>query len=316
MTTNERFLGIDVSKAHLDLAWHHDAKVERIENSPRALDALCKALRENPPTLIVCEATGGYHAALLAVLLAAELPIVAVNPRQVRDFARACGTLEKTDAVDARLLARFAASVRPVVRAAGTDGAFRELVGRRRQLMEMLVAEGNRLEHATTKAVRRDVQAHIEWLKKRLRDVNRDLDKAIEKHPQWDARVELLESVPGVGRVTAVTLLSALPELGHVDRKAIAKLVGVAPLAEDSGRRVGKRRVWGGRAEVRAVLYMATLVATRHNKTLGAYYRALLSRGKEKKVALVACMHKLLTTLNAMLRTQTAWQPRQFASTA
>lgn len=314
--SSERFVGIDVAKAHLDVAWNDAPAVTRVANDAPALEALVRDLRAGGAALVVCEATGGYHAALLAALLAAGVPAVAVNPRQARDFARACGLLEKTDAVDARALAQFAARVRPPVRATAPDApdaAFGELVARRRQLVEMLVAERNRLEHASSKAVVRDVRAHIDWLKKRLRDVDKDLDCAVQAHPRWDARLELLESVPGVGRVTALTLLSALPELGTVDRKAIAKLAGVAPLSDDSGRRTGKRRIWGGRAEVRAVLYMATLVATRHNAPIREAYAALKARGKEKKVALVACMHKLLTILNAIARTSTPWQPQRAA---
>jgi transposase len=311
MTSTERFVGIDVAKDHLDYAWNDGPDVRQEKNDPAGVERLTKELLGAKPTLVVLEATGGYQVPILASLLAAGIPAVAVNPRQARDFARAVGLLEKTDAVDARMLARFAASVRPEVRirpANAPDDAFNELLARRRQIIEMLGAERNRLAQARSKKVIRDVKAHVDWLKKRLRDVDKELDSEITKHPNWDARMELIESAKGVGRVTAMTLLSAVPELGMLGRKAIAKLVGVAPLADDSGKQRGKRSIWGGRSEVRAVLYMAALTATKRNPVIRDFYQQLLKRGKEKKLAIVACMRKLLVILNAMVRSNSTWR--------
>jgi transposase len=227
-----------------------------------------------------------------------------VNPRQVRDFAKALGKLEKTDKVDAKVLALFAERIRPETRPAldADTQEFQDLLARRRQLTEMLVAEKNRLHQAESKAVRRSIENLIDWLKKQLRDMDKDLENRLRNCPAWNPRVELLESVKGVGRLTSMTLLSELPELGTLNRKQIAKLVGVAPLSRDSGTRRGLRATWGGRATARSSLYMATLVATRHNPVIRDFYARLLARGKAKKVALVAAMRKLLVILNAMLR--------------
>ena len=242
--------------------------------------------------------------------MTAGLPVVVVNPRQVRDFAKATGTLAKTDALDAAVLAHFAAAVRPTPRPlpdAATQ-SLAALVTRRRQLVEMLTAERNRLGSAP-RVLRAEIQAHITWLKRRLGRLDADLHQAIRTSPAWRVQDDLLQSVPGVGPVLAVTLLASLPELGTLNRKAIAALVGVAPLNRDSGTRQGRRMVWGGRAAVRAVLYMGTLVAVRHNPVLRAFYQRLRAVGKLPKVALTACMRKLLTILNAMLKQQTRWNP-------
>jgi transposase len=297
------FAGIDVAKAHLDLAINDEATCERFRNDDDGIAKLTEQLRARRATLVVLEATGGYQRKVLAELLAAGIAAVAVNPRQVRDFAKALGKLEKTDEVDARVLALFAERIRPETRPVvdETTQEFQALLARRRQLTEMLVSEKNRL-HQAIKAVRRSIQAHIDWLKKQLRDTDKDLEDRLRDCPAWNPRVELLQSEPGVGRLTSMTLLSELPELGTLNRKQIAKLVGLAPLSRDSGTRRGQRATWGGRATARRSLYMATLVATRHNPIIREYYARLLARGKAKKVALVAAMRKLLVILNAMLR--------------
>jgi transposase len=298
-----RNVGIDVSKAHLDVAVAGEAESTRYTNDEDGIAKLVAWLRDGHVERVVLEATGGYQRQVLAALLAAEVPAVAVNPRQARDFAKALGKLEKTDEVDARMLALFAERIRPEVRPLvdETTREFQELLARRRQLNEMLVAEKNRL-HQATKAVRRSIKSHIDWLKAQLRDTDKDIENGLRNCPAWDVQVQLLESLPGVGRITSMTLLAELPELGTLNRKKIAKLVGVAPLNQDSGKSSGRRSTWGGRATVRAPLYMATLVATRHNPVIRAFYARLLSRGKAKKVALVAAMRKLLTILNAKLR--------------
>lgn len=298
------FVGIDVAKAHLDVFISGDARSTTFDNDDDGIAKLARSLASRAPTLIVMEATGGYQRRLLAELLDRGLPAVAVNPRQVRDFARAMGTLEKTDAVDARLLMLFAERIKPEVRAQPDAQArrFEEVLVRRRQLVEMRVSEKNRLQQAQTKGVRQDIQAHLTWLKKRLKEVDGDLDRQVDRCPAWDARVDLLQSQKGIGRVTALTLAAELPELGRLNRREIAKLVGVAPLANDSGTKRGKRSVWGGRASARTALYMATLAAARFNTTIAAFYKRLVDAGKPKKVAMIACMRKLLTILNAIMR--------------
>ena len=232
------------------------------------------------------------------------------NPRQIRDFARATGQLAKTDAIDAGVLALFAERVRPEPRPLADEArqALEALVTRRRQVTEMLVAEKNRLGHARP-PIRRGITAHIRWLERQLSDVDRDLDEAVRQSPLWRSQDDLFQSVPGVGPITSRTLLAQLPELGQLDRKAIAALVGVAPLARDSGRLRGRRTIWGGRAPVRAVLYMATIAAARCNPLIRTFYQRLRAAGKAPKVAVIACMRKLLTILNAMARTQTPWRP-------
>jgi transposase len=254
------------------------------------------------------EATGGYENAAVASLAAAGLPVVVVNPRQVRDFAKATGTLAKTDRVDAQILALFAERVRPVVRPIPSRQTriLDALLTRRRQLLEMITAERNRFAMSVD-PIRKDIQKHIRWLKCRVADVEKELDQTIESSPIWRIREDLLRSVPGVGPVLSRTLVADLPELGSLNRKQIAALVGVAPLSRDSGTKRGKRMVWGGRAPVRAVLYMGTLVAAKHNPVIQEFYARLLATGKPKKVALTACMRKLLVILNAMVRSNTRW---------
>jgi transposase len=303
------FVGIDVAKADLAVAVRPQTEAWIVPNDDKGIQDLVARVRAIAPTLLVLEATGGYERPLVAALAAASLPLVVANPRQVRDFARATGQLAKTDSIDASILALFAERVRPEPRPLSDDAtqALDALLTRRRQLLEMLVAERNRLTHARP-AIRRDIAQHVRWLERRLRDVDTDLDQAIQTSPVWRAKENLLRSAPGVGPVLSRTLIGDLPELGTLNRKQIAALVGVAPLARDSGTLKGKRLVWGGRAPVRAVLYMAALVATRRNPIIRRFYQRLLATGKPKKLALTACMRKLLTILNAMMRTQTTWR--------
>jgi transposase len=304
------FIGIDVAKAQLEFACLPSGETGRVRNDETGVLELvtrCGALR---PTLVVCEATGGYEAPLVAALATARLPVVIANPRQVRDFAKATGQLAKTDAIDARVLALFAERVRPEPRPLPDDAvtALEALLTRRRQLVEMLTAEKNRLLLARG-PVRRDLQQHIRFLERRLREVDDDLHTAVKASPVWRVKDDLLQSVPGVGRVVSLTLLAQLPELGRLSHKEIAALVGVAPLNRDSGTVRGKRLVYGGRAPVRAVLYMAALVASRRNPVIRAFYERLRAAGKPAKVALTACMRKLLTILNAIARDGRPWQP-------
>ena len=309
------FLGIDVAKAQLEFACRPGGETGTVPNDEVGIRALVGQARDLTPTLIVLEATGGYEAAVVAALATAGLPVVVANPRQVRDFAKATGQLAKTDALDAQVLALFAERVRPTPRALPDDAvqALDALLTRRRQLVEMLTAERNRLLVARP-TVRRDLQQHIGYLERRLREADGDLHTAVKASPLWRVKDDLLQSVPGVGRVVSLTLLAELPELGRLSHKEIAALVGVAPLNRDSGTLRGKRLVYGGRAPVRAALYMAALVASKCNPVIRAFYQRLRAAGKPAKVALTACMRKLLTILNAMARSGTPWQPdRQLA---
>jgi transposase len=304
------FVGIDVSKQQLDVAVRPRGETWTVAHDEAGLSALVVRLRARAPTLIVLEATGGWEVALAGALATAGLPVAVVNPRQVRDFARSTGTLAKTDRLDAQLLAQFADAVRPEPRPL-PDAQAQELTAllqRRRQLVEMLTAEKNRLTFAARR-IRPQLQAHIEWLHKQLAQFDDDLRQLVRASPLWREKDDLLRSAPGVGPVLSTTLLAALPELGRLTRQQIAALVGVAPLNRDSGTLRGRRTVWGGRAHVRAVLYMSTLVATRHNPVVAAFYRRLRAAGKAPKLALTACMRKLLTILNAMLKHHTRWAP-------
>lgn len=304
------FIGLDVAKAHLDGAQHPGDRTFRVAHDEAGLTALVSELRAIHPTLIVLEATGGYETDVAAALTLADLPVAIVNPRQVRDFAKALGRLAKTDAIDARVLALFADRVRPEPRPLPDPAqqALTALVARRRQLVDMLTAERNRLAFARG-AIRADLRQHIHWLERRLHDTDGHLTQGICESPLWRAQDNLLRSVPGIGPVTASSLIAYLPELGDLTRRQIAALVGCAPLNRDSGPRRGTRRTWGGRATVRAPLYVATLVATRCNPTIRAFYRRLRAAGKAHKLALIAAMRKLLTILNAMMKHQQRWTP-------
>jgi transposase len=303
------FVGIDVSKRELDVDSYPQPQRRHWVNDEVGRAEAVAYIQGLEPSGIVVEATGGFESALVAELAARQLPVVVVNPRQVRDFAKAIGVLAKTDKVDAQVLARFAQAVRPPLRALpGAQSA--ELVAvlaRRRQIVEMIGAESNRLASASTR-IAKDIRRHIVWLRKRLRETDDDLDQQIRRSALWRHKSELLASVPGVGPVTTTTMLAQLPELGSLDRRAISGLVGVCPYSRDSGSMRGSRSIWGGRAHVRAALYMATLVATRHNPVIRAYYRKLLTAGKLKKVALVACMRKLLVILNAIIKYDQPWR--------
>jgi transposase len=307
MTT---YLGLDIAKAHVDVAVRPTGEVAQFPNDAAGHAALVAWATPRAPAGIVLEATGGYERAVVVALTAAQLPVAVVNPRQVRDFARSTGQLAKTDRLDAAVLALFAERVQPAVRplSDAATAELAELITRRRQLVEMLTMERNRLPLVRTR-VRREVQAHITWLERRVTATDDDLRDAIEASPVWRVQEDLLRSVPGVGPVVSRTLLALLPELGQLNRKQIAALVGVAPLARDSGTWRGRRAVWGGRASVRRVLYMAALVASRRNPVIRALYTRLVAAGKPAKVALVACMRKLLTILNAMLSAGTPWRP-------
>jgi transposase len=310
MTRADRFVGIDVAQATLEIAVRPTGESWQVANDEVAFGALVDRLRELVPTLIVLEATGGIQLPVVGALAAAGLPVVAMNPRQVRDFAKATGKLAKTDRIDAQVLAHFADAVRPEVRPL-PDAATRELailVARRRQLLEMRVAEQNR-SRGVPPRIRAQIREHIAWLNRCLAELDRELGQLVRSSPVWQERVDLLRSTPGVGPVLSATILADLPELGSLSHKQIAALVGLAPLNQDSGNKRGKRVVWGGRASVRGALYMATLVATRHNPMISAFYQRLLATHKPKKLALTACMHKLLTILNAMVRSQTRWAP-------
>lgn len=305
-------VGIDVSKQVFAIAVQPSGEQWTSGASSEALDAMVARLTALAPQVIVVEATGGYERALVAACATAGLPIAVINPRQVRAFAQALGHTAKTDAIDAQVLAAFAYRIQPAPRPLpdAATAALAALVTRRRQLLEMLGAERRRLEQApATGAIARDLRNHIRWLERRVTDVDDEIGGAIEQSPVWRVHEDLLRSVPGIGPVTARTLLAELPELGRLDRRAIAALVGVAPYNCDSGQQRGQRHIWGGRPAVRASVYMAALVATRHNPVLARFYQRLRAAGKRPKVALVATMRKLLTILNAMLKQQRPWTP-------
>jgi transposase len=306
-------VGIDIAKARLDVYVSTTDQYEQYSNTPADRERLLVALQAQQPTLIVLEATGGLERLLVAELAAAKLPVVVVNPRQVRDFAKATGQLAKTDALDARVLAAFGAAVKPALRPLPDEASLElaELLTRRRQLVDMLAAEKIRLKQATGKTLRRDLKAHIEWLEKRVRSSDGGLRQAVESSPVWQAKYDRLSEVKGIGPVASMTLLALVPELGTLDRKRIAALVGVAPFNCDSGTLRGRRRIWGGRKEVRRVLYMATLGAIRgRNPAIMEMYQRLKAAGKPGKVVIVACMRKLLVVLNAMLRDQAPFQTK------
>lgn len=302
-------VGIDVAKARLDIALRPTDEHWQVANTAAGITALLARLRPLAPALIVLEASGGWELLAATALAEAGLPVAVVNPRQVRDFAKAIGQLAKTDALDAALLAHFGAVVRPTPRPLpeAEAQALSALLARRRQVLAMLTAERQRLGTARP-PVRGRVQAHIAFLEQELADLDDELGRTIRASPIWRETEDLLRSVPGVGPVVARTLLADLPELGRLDRKQIGALVGLAPLTCDSGTLRGRRIIWGGRGRVRSALYMAALAAMRHNPVIRAFYTRLLAEGKPKMVALTACMHKLLTILNAIARHRTPWR--------
>ncbi len=313
--SSELFIGIDICKARLDVADNANSLPWSVANNDAGIAALVERLHVLHPTLIVMEATGGLETLLYAALTTAGLPAVVMNPRQVRDFAKALGTLAKTDALDARILARFGAAIQPAVRPMkdATTQELTALVTRRRQLLAMQTAEKTRFQQAA-KWIRKDINAHIKALENRIKQIEGHIAEIIKKTPGWKEKDSLLRSVPGVGNVLSMNLLSSLTELGTLNRREIATLVGVAPLNRDSGNVRGNRRVWGGRAQVRAALYMAALSASRFNPVIKTFYQRLIAQGKKPKVALTACMRKLLVILNTMVKTQTAWNPNQYST--
>jgi transposase len=312
----EVFVGIDVSKARLDVAVLPNDETWSTTNDDEGIASLVVKLQERAPSLVLLEATGGLERRVLARLAGAGLPAMAINPRNVRDFAKSLGKLAKTDRIDAIVLARFAQAVRPALRPIADEQTqdLQAQLTRRRQIVEMMVAERNRLLATDTNKVRKMIKAHIEYLKKELSINDYDLDQTIKQTPVWLEKVDLLESTPGVGRVTASTLIALLPELGTLGRKQIASLVGVAPFNRDSGAMKGRRAIWGGRAAVRSVLYMAALTAKKWNPTIRALYDRLKAAGKPTKVALVACTRKLLTILNAILRDGSPWRDQELSA--
>lgn len=305
------FIGIDVAKDHLDVHILPTGEAFRLPHDGPGLTTLLDRVRPLAPTLLVLEATGGYEIPVAATLAGAGLPVAVVNPRQVRDFARATGQLAKTDPLDAHVIARFAQAVRPTPRPVPDEQAraLGELVARRRQLVDMLGAELNRRRLLREPRVRRQLDAHIGWLEDALRRLDHDLTTLLRATPAWREAEDLLRSVPGIGPITATTLIASLPELGRLDRRRIAALVGLAPFARDSGAFRGRRMITGGRAPIRKVLFMATLTAIQHNPAIAAFYRRLVATGRPGKVALTAAMRKLLTILNAILRDRRPWIP-------
>ncbi len=302
-------VGIDVSKESLDIAVRPTGETWNCTQSSDDLEALAKRVAEIGPALVVLEATGGLEMPIAAEMSSADVPVAIVNPRHVRDFAKAIGKLAKTDAIDALVLARFAEAVQPEARPLpdAKTQELKALLARRRQLIVMITAEKNRLHQARITKVSTSIRRTISMLQKQLKAIDTDLDRMIRASESWRAKEDLLRSVPGVGKILALTLITELPELGKLNRKQIAALVGVAPLNRDSGTFRGTRRVWGGRAAVRTCLYMATLTAAHHNPVIRESYRRLLAKGKPKKVALTACMRKLLVTLNVMIRDHRTW---------
>lgn len=316
---NTLTIGIDISKDSLDLAAYPSKETWQVPYQPDQLPALVTQLTALAPHRIIVEATGGLEVLLVTHLAAAGLPVVVINPRQGRDFARATGQYAKTDRVDARGLAQFGAVLQPPVRPLPDEQtrAFEALLTRRRQLVEMLVAEKNRVAALTHQpSLQAQITIHIRWLEEHLASLDDDLQTQLEQSPVWQQKDQLLRSVPGIGEVTSRTLLACLPELGQLTHKQIGALVGVVPFVRQSGQWQGGAHIRGGRLEVRVVLYMATLTAVRWNPTIKAFYDRLVANGKKKKVALTACMHKLLTILNAMMRHQQAWQPPPLTASA
>ncbi len=308
----EKFVGIDVSKATLDVCIEPAIQSLLVAYDEAGIRQIVEHLNEVSPTLIVIEATGGLEVRIATELASKGLPVAVINPRQARDFAKATGRLAKTDQVDAAVLAAFAKAVRPQVRPLKDEDtrALSDMVSRRRQLIDMRVQETLRLGTAASKPLQKSLNQHIAWLDKRITELDDDLTKRLRESDAWRAKDDLLRSIPGVGAVTTTTMLAKCPELGTLNRREIAALTGVAPLANDSGKHRGRRFVWGGRADVRAVLYMATVSAMRCNAVIKAFAERLKQAGKPPKVVIVACMRKLLTIMNSMLKNNTPWNPK------
>lgn len=308
MENEKVYAGIDVAKASMDVAVHSSGQCWSFPNNDKGITQAVSQLQKLAPTIVIMEATGGMEIPMATALAVARVPIALVNPRQVRDFAKATGKLAKTDALDAKVIAHFAAAIQPKPQSLPEEHAqkLRAIMSRRRQVVEMITAEKNRLSPAG-EVVKERIMAHITWLEQELANINKELYRSIQKSRVWREKDNLLRSVPGVGPVLSANLIAGLPELGELNRRQVASLVGVAPLNRDSGTFKGKRTVWGGRATVRTALYMSTLVATRYNPVIRTFYHRLISAGKAKKVAITACMRKLLTILNTMLKHNTRW---------
>lgn len=309
---NEKFVGIDVSKATLDVHIEPAGEALHVDHDEEGIGRLVERLKEVGPALIVMEATGGLEVRLASELASAGLPVAIINPRQARDFAKATGQLAKTDQVDAAMLAAFARAIRPQARPLkdADTRALDEMVSRRRQLIAMRAQETLRLGTATSKPMQKSLKVHIAWLDKQIAGIDGDLNRRLRESDIWRAKDDLLRAIPGIGAVTSLTMLAKCPELGTLNRREIAALTGVAPLANDSGKHRGKRFIWGGRAEVRAVLYMAAVSAMRCNEAIKAFAERLKHAGKPPKVVIVACMRKLLTIMNAMLKNNAPWSPK------
>lgn len=311
-TRAEKFVGIDVSKSTLDVCIEPEGQTLHVAYDETGISQIVDCLKEVRPTLIVLEATGGLEVRIATELASKGLPVAVINPRQARDFAKATGQLAKTDQVDAAVLAAFAKAIRPQVRPLKDEDtcALNDMVSRRRQLIDMRVQETLRLATAASKPLQKNLNKHIVWLDKQIAEIDHDLTKRLRNSDVWRAKDNLLRSIPGVGAVTTLTLLAKCPELGALNRREIAALTGVAPLANDSGKHRGKRFIWGGRADVRAVLYMAALSAIRYNEPIKAFAERLKKSGKPPKVVIVACMRKLITIMNAMLKNNAPWNPK------
>ena len=311
--TVEKFVGIDIAKDSVDVCIDPDAEVMHVAYDNKGVATICQRLKAISPTLIVMEATGGLETRLASELAALGLSVAVINPRQARDFAKATGQLAKTDRVDAAVLAAFARAIRPQARAMKDPDtrALDDLVSRRRQLIDMRVQETLRIGTTASKTMLKSLDAHIAWLDKRIAEIDTDLTRRLRTSEVWRTKDDLLRGVPGVGAVTSLTMLAKCPELGQLNRREIAALTGVAPLAKDSGKHRGKRFVWGGRANVRAVLYMATVSAMRFNSRIKPFAERLKQAGKPAKVVIVACMRKLLTIMNSILKNSTPWTPQQ-----
>ena len=306
--SEKQWVGIDVCQKYLDVYVRPSSQSFQLTNNEVGISKLIQILVKIQPELIVLEATGGMEIDAAIKLTQAELAVAVINPRQARDFAKATGQLAKTDVIDARVLAHFADAIRPEVRQISDESSrqLEDLVARRRQISDMITAEKNR-RRGKTNSVQVSIDQHIEWLKQQLKEIESQIKSEITLNEDWKQKMDLLTSVPGIGEVVAVTLISSLPELGQISHKSISYLVGVAPLNRDSGKFRGKRRIWGGRVKIRCMLYMAALVAVRFNPVIKAFYERLIGKGKLKKVALTACMHKLLIILNAMMKNNQTW---------
>jgi transposase len=306
--SSEAYVGVDVSKDLFDVIVLQSNEFQQFSNDNAGIKKLIKFLKKVDPVLIVFESTGGLEMPAVSSLIENNLPVVIINPRQIRDFAKATGRLAKTDSIDADTIARFARDIRPEVRPIKDDHTqlLSALNARRRQIVDMLVAEKNRL-YTAPKPNKKSIRKHIQWLERSLEDINEDIDKTIKKSPTWRENDKILQSFKGIGPIVSASLLCDLPELGTLNRKKIATLVGVAPLNCDSGRFRGRRRIKGGRANVRRKLYMAAVASIRHNPMMKDFYNRLIDAGKPPKLALTACMRKILTILNAMMKNRTCW---------